>query len=357
MDTGGAETFLMKLYRRLDTSEYQMDFCVNVERECFYDKEIAERGGRIYHIPPKSQSVPEFRKQLTDIIKDNNYKYVLRVTSNAAGFMDLKIAKKAGAQICAARSSNSSDGGGLRVNIAHKLGKILYGKYVDVKFAPSKLAGDYTFGAGACDGGKVSILPNAIDLSLFKYSEKDRADVRKEFGISDNTVVMGHIGRFSKQKNHKFLIEVFSEFNGKNPDSVLLLVGKGELENEIKAQIKSLGLEKSVIFAGIRSDIPRVLCAMDVFVFPSFYEGMPNTVIEAQATGLPCVIADTITQEAGVTDCVHFTGLNDTTEKWLDEIDKCLTPSERTGRAEIMKARGYDIDSAAEKFVKLVFGE
>lgn len=146
MNAGGAETFLMKLYRQLDKTKYQMDFCINVFDKCFYEEEILALGGKIYRIPPKSVSRVAFKKQLYDIVKANHYNYVLRVTSNAFGFMDLKIAHRAGANVCAARSSNSSDGEGLKAKVAHKLGRLLYSKYVNVKIAPSDLAAKYTFG-------------------------------------------------------------------------------------------------------------------------------------------------------------------------------------------------------------------
>ena len=169
MNTGGAETFLMKLYRNLDRTKYQMDFCVNIKEEGFYDKEIKALGGRMFYVPPKSAGVGEFKKRLTELIKKEKYDYVLRVTSNAAGFMDLMVAKKAGAKICSARSSNSSDGTGLKAKIVHRVSRALYGRYVDVKFAPSDLAAEYTFGKGAVEKGKASLLHNAVDLEVYKY--------------------------------------------------------------------------------------------------------------------------------------------------------------------------------------------
>jgi len=133
MNAGGAETFLMKLYRQLDKTKYQMDFCVNIFEEGYYDEEIRRLGGKIYQIPSKSSNAKEFSLQLRDIVSKEGYEYVLRITSNALGFMDLKIAKKAGAKVCVARSSNSSDGGSLKFKIAHLIGKFLYGRYIDVR--------------------------------------------------------------------------------------------------------------------------------------------------------------------------------------------------------------------------------
>lgn len=351
MDAGGAETFLMKMYRQLDKTKYQMDFCVNTDLNCFYADEIKKLGGKLYRIPSKSESVKGFKKQLAEVIKNGGYKYVLRITSNAAGFMDLKIAHKAGAKICSARSSNSSNGGSLKTVIAHRIGRILYGKYVDVKIAPSDLAAAYTFGKNI----EVNMLHNAIDLDVFEYDESARLKIREEFGINSGMTVVGHIGRFVAQKNHGFLLEIFAEYLKSNTGSVLMLVGKGELEEQIRKKAEELGITDKIIFTGVRSDIPQILSAMDIFVFPSLYEGMPNTVIEAQATGLPCIIADTITKEADITGLVKYLLLGNV-DAWVDAINNTKTNCRKDTRQDFIDNK-YDIASACNEFTRLVFGE
>ena len=300
-------------------------------------------------------SPKNFKKQLYDVVQMNGYKYVLRVSSNAAGFMDLKIAHKAGAKICAARSSNSSDGGGLIVKLAHRFGSILYGKYINVRIAPSDLAAKYTFGQKAYENGSVSILHNAIDIEKYSYSVEMRNCIRSEFDISDTTTVIGHVGRFMTQKNHVFLLEVFCEYAKTNTKSVLMLVGGGELESIIKEKALALGISDKIIFTGVRPDVPALLSAMDVFVFPSLYEGMPNTVIEAQATGLPCIVADTITREADITGLVHYLPLGNASE-WADYIVQ-LPKVIRETPIQKLKENCYDIETVAEQFVKLIFRE
>ena len=352
MNSGGAETFLMKLYRKIDKNSYQMDFCVNIKEEGFYDNEILEMGGKIYHIPSKSENVRKFKKSLTEIIKNEKYEYVLRITSNTMGFMDLKIAKKAGAKVCAARSSNSNDPQELKMKIAHILGRILYGKYVDVKIAPSELAGIYTFGENEYNKHNVHILKNAVDLEQYKYSDQNRKNIRSELGISDDDIVCGHIGRFSKQKNHKHLIEIFNSLLKKSPNAKLILVGEGELQQDVIKQCKQLGIQENVYFLGVRSDIPAILSAMDVFVFPSLYEGMPNTVIEAQATGLSCVISDTITKQANVLGSVKYISLNSSNDIWVQEI---LNKSKkRYFSKEVFIQKGYEINSSVEDFLSIM---
>lgn len=355
MNAGGAETFLMKLYRRLDKTKYQMDFCINVFDKCFYEEEIFALGGKIYRISSKSASRSSFKKQLYRIIKANCYNYVLRITSSAFGFMDLKIAHKAGAEICAVRSSNSSDGGSFKSKIAHKLGRALYGQYVNVKIAPSDLAAEYTFGKKAYESGAVNILHNAIDIDRYGFNADMRCRIRSEFGLSDDTTIIGHVGRFMTQKNHAFLLEVFAEYLKINGKSILMLVGGGQLESAIKQKASELGISDKIIFTGVRSDVPALLSAMDVFVFPSLYEGMPNTVIEAQATGLPCLIADTITREADITGLVHYLPLGDA-GTWAHLVAE-LPQVKRETPMQKFKENGYDIETVAKQFVKLIFRE
>lgn len=355
MNAGGAETFLMKMYRQIDSTKYQMDFCINMSEKCFYEDEILSLGGKIYRIPAKSTSLRNFRGQLHDVVSSNGYKHVLRITSNALGFMDLRIAHKAGAEICAVRSSNSSDGGSLKSKVANRLGRILYGKYVNVKIAPSDLAAVYTFGKKTYESGAVNILHNAIDIDQYGFNADMRCHIRSEFGLSDDTTIIGHVGRFMTQKNHAFLLEFFSEYLKTNEKSTLMLVGDGELESAIKQKASELGISDKIIFTGVRSDVPALLSAMDMFVFPSLYEGMPNTVIEAQATGLPCIISDTITREADITGLVHYLPLGDA-DTWASYMAHLSRVTRKTP-IQKFKENCYDIETVADQFVKLIFRE
>lgn len=355
LNAGGAETYLMKLYRTIDRSKYQMDFCINVNEKCFYEDEVIRLGGKIFRIPYKSASLKEFKKGLYGVVHDNKYEFVLRVTSNTMGLMDLKIAKKAGARLCSARSSNSSDGNGIKSLAAHMLGRALYGKYADVKIAPSDLAAKYTFGQRAYRNGDVKILHNAVDLKRFYFDKASAIDIRKEFAVED-TRIIGHIGRFSEQKNHFFLLKVFAEIHSIDPNTVLMLVGQGELEEEIRHKAAKMGLSDHIIFTGVRPDIAGILSAMDVFVFPSLYEGMPNTVIEAQATGLPCLISDTITEEANITGSVKYMSLRCSEREWAETALQMIN-TEREDTKKIFIDNKYDIESAAAEFIDLVFGK
>ena len=354
MNAGGAETFLMKIYRKIDRTQYQFDFCINVIEKCYYEDEIELLGGKIYRIPSKSENPKEFKKQLSALISNKKYKYVLRITSNAMGFWDMKIAKKAGAKRCCVRSSNSSDGISLGMKMAHCLGRFFLSKYVDVAIAPSDLAAKYTFGKNAYESGAVEILNNALDLDVYSYNKEGRKRIREEFQILENEFVVGHVGRFETQKNHMFLIEVFKEILKTNPNAKLLLVGIGSKENEIKKQIAEYGIGNNVIFAGLRTDIVDLLSAMDVFVFPSFYEGMPNVIIEAQAVGVPCIISDTITRDANITGLVTYVSLAKNPTDWAETV-KNITVKDKICTKSFFIEKKYDIDTVAKQFINIIF--
>lgn len=354
MNAGGAETFLMKIYRNLDQTKYQIDFCINVKEKCFYEDEIMSMGGTVYRIPSKSENIKAFKKHLAAIVANKSYYYVLRITSSAMGFMDLKVAKRAGAVVCCARSSNASDGGSLKSRVLHRLGRVLYNRYVDVKIAPSDLAAIHTFGNKDYKTGRVNILHNGVDIDNFKYSPEERENIRREFHVSSETRLIGHIGRFDKQKNHIFLLKIFQRINAIDANTKLLLVGKGPLEEKMRKKAYELGILDNIIFSGCRSDVPALLSAMDVFLFPSLYEGMPNTVIEAQATGLPCIISNTITKEADITGLVTYMSLDQSADVWAEAVLEHIQ-TERVDTRHIFIDQKYDIQSVVGEFVRLVF--
>lgn len=354
MNIGGAETFLMKIYRKLDKTQYQMDFAVGIENAGAYDDEILSMGGKIFHISPKSSGLLKNFNSIKQLVKKKQYKYVLRVSQNSMSALELLAAKFGGAKITAFRSSNSdSVSGNKKEKMVHSISKFMPHLFANVKIAPSTEAAEFMFGKDCVKKGKAKILHNGIDLTYYKYDEQARAEIRKEFHI-ENKFLVGHIGRFNQQKNHNFLIDIFNEIEKIRNDSILLLVGKGELESQIRKKISEFGLTEKVIFTGIRSDIPALLSAMDVFVFPSLYEGMPNTVVEAQATGLPCVISDKITREAQLTELIHYKSLKASCEDWA-RTTLSFKDRDRTPYPQIVKDKGYDINDTAKLFTDLIF--
>lgn len=352
MNAGGAETFLMKVYRRIDRSKYQMDFCVTVP-DNYYAEEIESLGGKIFLVPPKSRNPIANFNEIRKIVKENGYDCAVRVCENSLAVLDLLAAKAGGAGRLVMRSSNANSAGTV-VRILHRLFSFLPKWVPDVKLAPSTMAAEYTFGKGSVARGEAVLLKNGLDVSYFRFDAQIRRNKRAELEVEDRLVV-GHVGRFSDQKNHSFLMDVFYEIYQQRSDAVLLLAGKGENQEMIRRKAEELGISDAVHFLGVRSDVNHLLMAMDVFVFPSLYEGMPNTVIEAQATGLPCVIADTITPEADITGLVRYLPL-ESPETWAEEaLRKGTAP--RMDTSEMLIENGYDIDSVAREFVRLIFGE
>lgn len=341
MNVGGAETFVMKLFRKIDREKVIFDFLINELNEDYYITEIKSLGGRIYVGCSKSKNLMESLRIVFKVVRDNDYKTVFRLAEHPLSFLDLLSAKMGGAKKRIARSTNTKSSGRFS-GAAAIVARPWMDMVANVKLAPSTEAAEWIFGKKAVHSKEVIILKNAVDLDTYKYTLEGRVAIRKEFHI-ENKFVVGHIGRFNQQKNHIFLIRIFSEIVKQNENAVLFLVGKGELEKEIQIQINELGIQDHVIFLGVRSDVPDILSAMDVFIFPSLYEGMPNVVIEAQATGLPCVISDSITNEVKLSDLVKSCSLDDDIKIWSD-IALGFEQRERAAYKEVIQKSGYSID-------------
>ena len=345
---GGAETLLMKISRVLSREEYQLDFVVSAGNGC-YTEEVLSRGGKIYQIPMRTKDFFGAFRGIHSVVKENNYDTVLKLGENSLAAWDLIAARLGGAHHLALRSCNAPTDLSLRLRCIHRFFRPLLNCVATAKLAPSQLAADFMFGKKA----NVKLLHNGVDLNYFHYDLRKRTAIREEFGLKDK-IVVGHIGRFYAQKNHGYLLEIFKEIQKNRKDAVLLLVGKGDLEEQIRARVCEMSLQNHVIFAGQRFDIPALLSAMDVFVFPSLYEGMPNTVIEAQATGLSCVIADTITREADLTGLVHYLSLNDAPKQWAAKALSVCSEKRKDTSADFTM-RGYNIENVAKELVEIIF--
>lgn len=351
LDRGGAETFMMKLYRSFDRNQYQIDFVVNTDG--VYDKEVLSLGGKIYKIPLRTEHPFKSFSCLKKIVYNNKYIHVIKLGDSPLSVIDLIAAKQGGAKVLAMRSCNAL------VNLSKKQQLIdcffqpVLNKVANVKVAPSDLAACYTFGEEMYKSGNVQILNNAVDLAIYHYDVSARERIRSEFNISDKLVV-GHVGRFAHQKNHQFLIEIYERIYNKNSNSVLLLVGDGVLLEETKKYAEKMKIIDNVIFAGVRDDIPAILSAMDVFVFPSFHEGMPNTVIEAQATGLPCVISDSITKTANITGLVQYLSLDMSSDEWAKKVLEIENVDRKDVKDDFVNS-GYEIQSTRDVFLRLMF--
>lgn len=353
LNAGGAETFLMKLHGNIDTDNYQMDYCVMSDTVGVYEELVLSRGGRIFKAEMKSRNPVKCFMDIKRIVADNGYKYVLRVNEHSLSAIDLLAARFGGAKVLAMRSTNSTNLNKLH-NFLHKAFIFLAKMIPNVKFAPSTDSAEYTFGKGCVDKGRAFVLNNGLDYDKYKFNPGSRARIRQEFNL-DGCKVIGHVGRFVYQKNHEFLIDIFKEISKKDPDTRLVCVGIGGLEQKIREKVSSLGLSDKVVFAGRRNDVNEIMSAFDVVVLPSFCEGMPNVVVEAQASGLSCVIADTITPEANITDMVDYLSLDISPSVWAETVLDKINTAQRRDTCEDFERRGFHLNQVTDKFINSIF--
>ena len=219
-------------------------------------------------------------------------------------------------------------------------------------FACSKDAAIWLYGEKYWEEGKVKVLPNAIDVTKFSYNINVRDEYRKQFELEDAFVV-GHVGRFQEQKNHIFLLEIFAKIAEKQKNAKFVLVGDGPLREEMEQKANRLGINEKIIFTGVREDEAKLMQMMDVFVFPSLFEGLGIVLIEAQATGLPCLTSkDVVPEEVKVTEQLQFISLNESADRWAELAIKSNDFYKRVSKTEEIRKAGYDIIEAAKKLEK-----
>ena len=348
LDVGGAESRIMDIYREIDRNKVQFDFLVHTEKKGFFEKEITELGGRIYTVAKFGfKNFFSYLNVWKEFFRNHPVYKIVHGHMLSTAFIYQRIAKKYNVPIRIAHSRCGSRKKISFEDVVKEIFKRLVKFYVTDQFAVSEIAGRSAFGSRNIRNGKVRVLPNAIKSDKYKFNEELRKKIRKEMNLDDKFVI-GHIGRFNKQKNHKFLIEIFNEIQKKKTESILLLVGDGELREDVENQVKELGLSKKVVFAGVRSDVPNLLQAMDVLLFPSFFEGFPGVVLECQAAGLPCIISDTITREVNITGLVEYVSLKKPAEYWAEKVIQFKDIYVRKDTSEKIVAAGYDIKSVAK---------
>ena len=344
MDRGGTETLLMNLLRILDRSRFQFDFVEQTQRRCDYDDEIEALGSQIYRCHTISiRNLKRYRTWWRSFFREHPEYKIVHGHSRGSAPIYLDEAKKAGC-VTILHCHNNSFGKGLS-GIKRWVWQIPLHWIADYNFACSLEAGVSQFGKH----GSFEVIKNGILSERFSWSPEVRSAIRKELEI-ENALVIGNVARFEQQKNHIFLIDVFREIKTVRPDAKLLLVGKGTKENEIRSKASSYGIQKDIIFAGMKENVHEMYQAMDAFVLPSLFEGLGMVNIEAQTSGLPCFVSDKVAKEAAVTQLVHFIPLSASPKRWAKEIlDGLIPESERRDyREEIIRA-GYDIQTTAEK--------
>lgn len=352
---GGVEAVVMNYYRHIDRSKVQFDFLVDSDSTLVPREEIESLGGRVFEIPPY-QHVVEYQRELQRLIKQEGWK-IVHSHINALSVFPLRAAKKAGVPVRIAHSHSTSGKGEYAKNALKAVLKTQSNRYPTHRFACSQFAGEWLFGKAA----HFEVVYNAIDLDRFRFNAEARAQARADLGLVGNQFAIGHVGRFTAQKNHTFLIDIFTEVAKRRDDAVLLLVGTGEAGASVKALVDERGLTDRVKFLGQRSDVNRLYQAFDAFVLPSLYEGLCLVGVEAQVSGLPCLLSDAITREVDVTGECKFLSI-DSPVVWADEICSISTKSDEGRKSTSLDSfANYNIDQQADwllrRYLQLINGD
>lgn len=344
LKSGGAETFIMNVYRNINRNEVQFDFLLRNKNNNVYIEEVIGLGGKVFFLP----SFPKhFIKNIIELKKfyRNQSEYnIVHVHANSLVYvLPLTYAKKNNTACIIIHSHNTKAYNKIATMLHYFFRPYALKKVTD-KFACSTEAGKWMF----YKKSNFQVINNSVDADKFRFNNNIRKQVRIEMGL-ENKIVIGHIGRFVAQKNHVFLLRLFKNIFRENKNAILVLVGDGPLKKNIEDEVKKMDLTENVRFLGVRDDISNLLQCMDIFVFPSLFEGFPFTLVEAQASGLSCVISDTIADEVIIIkDIVKKVSLNSDEEVWCSQINKVLKMGQRKDTFKEICESGYHIKHTSE---------
>lgn len=346
---GGVEAVIMNYYRNIDRNQVQFDFVIDGYDKTYLDDEIKAMGGKVYHVEPYRENIFRYMVQIYKIVRNGHYD-IVHSNMNTLSVFSLFPAWLAGAKqrILHNHSTAVRQEGkrSLMKHILRPIAPLFANRYA----ACSILAGDWMYGKEWMAKGEVKIIRNAIDLKKYAFSQELRKRYRQELGIADDDFVIGHVGRFMFQKNHRFLLQIFYEISKCKENAKLLLVGDGELRSEIEKKVYDIGIDKKVLFLGLREDVQAIYNAMDMFVLPSWYEGLPVVSVEAQANGLRCVFSTNVTSESKLTGSVEFMDLAAGASNWAMHILQGNNSRNSSAEKE-MRLAGFDIETQAQKLV------
>lgn len=345
-EKGGTETVVLNYYNNLNPAIFHIDFMIHGydDGKNIVHRDLINRGSKIFYVTPRGES---YKKNITDIdrVFSENKFDIVHCHMDAANMFVLKEAKKYDIPVRIAHSHNA--GGIISKNsvikkilyefvLAYAKSKLKY--YSTFNIACSEKAGEWLFGKN-----DYVVINNGINFESYKFDEEKRNRIRTDMGIDEDTFVLGHIGRFAPQKNHKFLIDMFKMYHDKNINSRLMLIGQGELEQEIREKVKLLEIEDSVLFLGVRNDISDLMCAMDVFLLPSLYEGLPLVGVEAQASGLKCLVSEEISKEVVISDNIKLLPIDNSLDLWVDCILNVSEAKANIGREHVKLSEKFNL--------------
>ncbi|MBS6642765.1 MAG: glycosyltransferase family 1 protein [Clostridiaceae bacterium] len=349
--TGGTETIALNYYKNLDHKVIAMDFLFYGESLPRFNRELEANEDKVINVVDYTKDLFGSIREIRDVVKENNYD-IVHAQLNALNFFPLIGAFLGGAKIrIAANHSTANLKYEFKKSVMKYLVRPTAGIMATNYAACSKHAGEWCFGKRAYENGRIKIIHNAIDLTKFNYSDDTRTKVRNNMDWNSKFVI-GHAGRFTEQKNHKFMVEIFAEIHKRCTDVILVFAGEGHLMESIKNQVREADLIDSVQFLGVRFDMNELMQGMDVFLFPSLYEGLGNVITEAQAVGLACIASDVIPTEVKITELVEFISLNKKSTEWADAVLKYKNGYHRSNRHEALVRSGYEIKTAVKDLEK-----
>ncbi len=351
MDRAGAETVMMNYLRKLNRDKFSVDFLINRPDKADYEDEIETLGGRVYRMSPMYPwKIRKYSRELRRFLMEHPEYKIIHSNLEERSYLPFKIAKKQGVPVRIAHAHSVPKKRDLKM-IARVYMKKRINSVATHRFACGQGPARWLYGTDK----KIHIMKNAVETDKFKKDLQIREEVRLELGIKEDTFLLGHVGRFSYEKNHKFLVSVFNEVNKSHPNSKLLLIGGGKpkseitIKNKIVKQVKKLGLEDKVIFLGIREDVDRLMQAMDMLVMPSITEGFPVTIMESQAVGLKSVVSTAVPKECNKTGTIKYLSLKKNTKEWAEEILEFKSEKiEPDVMNHTIKEAGYDINDNVE---------
>jgi len=348
---GGIENVIMNYYRNIDRKKVQFDFLCNTGSIAYSD-EIKKLGGSIINAPSRSKKLFKYKKFLKKFFSSNskNYCAIWVNFCNLSNLDYLKYAKRYNIRKRIIHSHNSKNMYSKILGLVHIINKQFVEKYATDFWACTEMAGHWFFNKSIYKNHDVKIINNAIDVEKFRFNTNTKELYLNKLKLKDKLVI-GHVGRFQLQKNHDFLIDIFYEVYKKNSNVNLLLVGQGVEKERIEKKVKNLNLESNVQFLGVRDDVPNIMKSIDLFLFPSLFEGLGLVLIEAQASGIPVIASgDFIPHEVKMSDNFEFLSLKQDPKIWADKVLEYIYIANKSdANIKIIRQKGYDIKIEAKK--------
>lgn len=344
MDSGGKKNLVMEYYRHIDRNIIQFDFICDSDSQAIPDEEIERLGGCVYRIPPYQHIFANMR-EMKRICKENKY-LIIHAWNSTMNLFPMKVAKKVGIPVRISESISMAHEGDWKTKIK-KILRPMSKWYATHYMSCGEDCGRWQFGNKLFDAGKVDVFKTVINTRFNDYNPELREKTRKEYRWEDK-IVIGHIGRFTPQKNSIHLIEIFAAVANKEPRAVLCLIGDGELKEDMMVKIRELGIEERIKYLGRREDIQQFYNAMDCFLLPSLYEGLPVVGLEAESCGLPMFFSSEITKEANACELGHFIPLSASVDDWANEIIKSTKENMSRRRSHAKEVADAGFDSEAE---------